>query len=252
MLSLLFVLVAAICIGYQLEDIKRKGELLKNRELSVNSIIHDLKAPINSVITLLGVIKLKVDESNILALIQQTSDKAKQLVSDIESILIAASGGNKRIILAPKEINILEVAEHAKSDIDIIYKEKEHQINIDDLTHGNATAKADSMYMLNVMRNLIENAIKYADNGVQVNVTVSREANRNVIVSVSDNGWGIAPKDQKLIFRQFYRVPHENAPKGHGIGLALVKYVVEAHGGKVTVKSEQGEGSIFTFNIPVK
>lgn len=252
MLSLLFVLVAAICIGYQLEDIKRKGELLKNRELSVNSIIHDLKAPINSVITLLGVIKLKVDESSILALIQQTSDKAKQLVSDIESILIAASGGNKRIILAPKEINILEVAEHAKSDIDIIYNKKEHQINIDDLTHGNATAKADRMYMLNVMRNLIENAIKYADNGVQVNVTVSREANRNVIVSVSDNGWGIASKDQKLIFRQFYRVPHENATKGHGIGLALVKYVVEAHGGKVTVKSEQGEGSIFTFNIPVK
>ncbi len=92
-------------------------------------------------------------------------------------------------------------------------------------------------------------------------IALSSEANstflgvgnfRNVIVSVSDNGWGIAPKDQKLIFRQFYRVPHENAIKGHGIGLALVKYVVEAHGGKVTVKSEQGEGSIFTFNIPVK
>ena len=250
-LSLLFVLIAAICIGYQLKEIRKKDELLKNRELSVNSIIHDLKAPINSVVMLMEVIKLKVSEPSMLNLIQQTSDKAKLLVTDIESILIAASGGNRKIILNPKEVNFAELAEIAKSDINILYKEKEHQINIDDQTNGKAIAKADRMYMLNVIRNLTENAVKYADNGVQVTITINKKANKDVIVSISDNGWGISTKDQKLIFNQFYRVPHENSPKGHGIGLALVKYVVESHGGKITTNSELGKGSTFIFNVPI-
>lgn len=249
--SLLFVLIAAICIGYQLKEIKKKDKLLRNRELSVNSIIHDLKAPINSVVMLMGVIKLKISDPNMLNLIQQTSDKAKQLVADIESILIAASGGNRKIILDPKEVNIAKLAEIAKSDVDIIYQQKVHQITIDDQTKGNAITQADHMYMLNVIRNLTENAVKYADEGVKVNILIRKDAN-NLVVSISDNGWGISPKDQKQIFQQFYRVPHKNGPNGHGIGLALVKYVVEAHGGKITVNSEQGKGSTFTFNIPIK
>lgn len=251
-LSLLFVLIAATCIGYQLKEIKKKDKLLKNRELSVNSIIHDLKAPINSVVMLMGVIKLKVSDPNMLQLLQQVSDKAKQLVADIENILIAASGGNRRIILNPKEVNIAELAETAKSDIDILYKEKEHQISIGDRTNGNAIAKVDRMYMLNVIRNLTENAVKYANEGVKVNISIRKDTNNNLVVNISDNGWGISPKDQKQIFKQFYRVPHKNGPKGHGIGLALVKYVVEAHGGKITVNSEPGKGSTFTFNIPIK
>ena len=250
--SLLFVLIAAICIGYQLKEIKRKDELLRNRELSVNSIIHDLKAPINSVVMLMGVIKLKISDPNMLNLIQQTSDKAKQLVADIESILIAASGGNRRIILDPKKVNIVDLVEIAKSDVDIIYQQKEHQISIDDQTKGYSITQADHMYMLNVIRNLTENAVKYADEGVKVNIGIRKDTNNNLVVSISDNGWGISPKDQKQIFKQYYRVPHKNAPKGHGIGLALVKYVVEAHGGNISVNSELGIGSTFTFNIPIK
>lgn len=202
--------------------------------MSVNSIIHDLKAPINSVVMLMGVIKLKINEPTMLNLIQQTSDKAKQLVADIESILIAASGGNRKIILNPKEVNIAELVEIAKSDVDILYKEKKHQIIIDDQTNGKAIAKADRMYMLNVIRNLIENAVKYADEGVKVKISIYMSLDKALTVSISDNGWGISHKDQKLIFQQYYRVPHENAPKGHGIGLALVKYVVEAHGKHMT------------------
>ncbi len=251
-LSLLFVLIAAICIGYQLKVIKKKDELLRNRELSVNSIIHDLKAPINSVVMLMGVVKLKISDPKILQLLQQVSDKARQLIADIENILIAASGGNRKIILNPKKIDIAELAESAKQDIDIIYKDKKHCITINDQTAGKALAAVDNMYMLNVIRNLIENAVKYADEGVMVNISISKHSDKTLTIRISDNGWGISPKDQKQIFQQYYRVPHEHGPKGHGIGLALVKYVVEAHGGNITVDSELGKGSTFTFHIPIK
>lgn len=65
------------------------------------------------------------------------------------------------------------------------------------------------------------------------------------VVRVTDNGWGICKKDQKQIFKQFYRVLHKQNPKGFGIGLVLAKYIVEAHHGKITVESELDKGSTF-------
>ena len=249
-LSLLFVLIASMCIGYQLREIRNRDDLLRSRELTVNSIIHDLKTPINSIIALMGVIKLKITDEATKMLTGQITDKAKLLVHDIETILSTASD-KPRIILNRGEVNIMEIIHQAKSDVDILYENKEHTINIDDGTKGNPIINADKMYLLNAIRNLIENAIKYADTGVIVNVSTQRNYNE-LQVCVSDNGWGISKKDQKMIFNQFYRVKHEHGPRGHGIGLALVKYVVELHGGHIIVNSELGKGSKFFFNIPSK
>lgn len=72
-------------------------------------------------------------------------------------------------------------------------------------------------------------------------------------VSVQDNGWGIAPAYQKKLFQQFYQVPRgeERIRKGYGIGLAQSKYIIDEHGGKIAVKSAEGEGSVFAFTIPL-
>lgn len=198
----------------------------------------------------MGVIKLKITDEATKMLTGQITDKAKLLVHDIETILSTASD-KPRIILNRGEVNIMEIIHQAKSDVDILYENKEHTINIDDGTKGNPIINADKMYLLNAIRNLIENAIKYADTGVIVNVSTQRNYNE-LQVCVSDNGWGISKKDQKMIFNQFYRVKHEHGPRGHGIGLALVKYVVESHGGHIIVNSELGKGSKFFFNIPSK
>lgn len=249
-LSLLFVLIASICISYQLREIRNRDDLLRSRELTVNSIIHDLKAPINSIIALMGVIKLKVTDEATKMLAGQITEKAKSLVHDIETILSTASD-KPRIILNREEVNIMELINRAKSDVDILYKDKKHTINIDDETQDKPIVNADKMYLLNAIRNLIENAIKYADKGVIVNVSAKRNGNE-LQICVSDDGWGISKKDQKMIFNQFYRVPHEHGPRGHGIGLALVKYVIESHSGHITVNSEPEKGSKFIFNIPIK
>lgn len=249
-LSVLFLLIAVVCIGYHLWVIKRKELLLRNRELSVNGIIHDLKAPINSVISVLSLLKMRLrDDKPLQDVVSQASDKAKLLVTDIESILLAAKGGSNRILLNLKDVNVLEVANIVKTDMDILYKEKQHNIIVVDETQGTAIAYADELYIRNVMRNLVENALKYSDEGVDVRMVIRKNDN-HIAVSVSDNGWGISPKDQRLIFRQFYRVQQHSQVKGYGIGLAVVKYVVEAHHGKIHVNSELGKGSCFTFTLP--
>lgn len=112
---------------------------------------------------------------------------------------------------------------------------------------------ADGMYIENVLRNFVENALKYADNGVEVTVTLSADA-RNLNVDVADNGWGIAPCHLKKIFRQFYQVPQteERIRKGYGIGLAQSKYIIDEHKGKISVRSTEGKGSTFSFSIPLE
>lgn len=249
-LSVLFLLVAVICIGYHLQVIKRKELLLRNRELSVNGIIHDLKAPINSVISVLSLLKMRLgDDKQMLDVVSLASDKAKLLVSDIESILLAAKGSNNKVLLNLKKVNVIDVAHVVKTDMDILYKNKQHSIMVSADAHGDVMAYADELYIRNVLRNLVENALKYSDEGVKVLVQVSSKGG-NVLVSVSDDGWGIAPKEQKMIFSQFYRVPQHKSVRGYGIGLAVAKYVVEAHHGKIGVKSELGKGSSFTFSLP--
>jgi signal transduction histidine kinase len=113
----------------------------------------------------------------------------------------------------------------------------------------NTSADKDAVYQC--IHNLIDNALKYSPDGSQVTITSGRQRGK-VFLQVSDHGPGIAPEDQPLIFEQFYRAGGvgERGVRGTGIGLALVKRVMQAHGGAVTLESRMGEGSTFQLSFP--
>lgn len=113
---------------------------------------------------------------------------------------------------------------------------------------------ADREGITDALINLIDNAIKYSNDKKQINVFTGFNANW-VFVTVQDYGVGIDDKDQKLIFDKFYRVTKGNLAhkaKGSGIGLSIVKHIMDAHKGDVTLKSALGSGSSFTLNFPKK
>ena len=97
--------------------------------------------------------------------------------------------------------------------------------------------------------NLIHNAVKFTPAGGSVHVSASFDGGA-VVVKVSDTGVGIAPEDLPRIFERFYKGDRARGAGGTGLGLAVVKHTVEAHGGTVSVQSEPGHGSTFTFSIP--
>jgi two-component system sensor histidine kinase KdpD len=111
----------------------------------------------------------------------------------------------------------------------------------------------DSGAVSRVLTNLLSNAVKYSPPGSRVTVHVSADRHRAVI-SVADEGIGIAPEHQEHIFERFYRVADERTAhvRGVGLGLAVCKDVVEAHGGQISVQSAPGAGSAFTFWLPRK
>lgn len=252
LLSVILMIFVVLCMAYHLIVIRRKDVLLQRREDSINGTIHDLKSPLNSVVTTLG--WLESGEANIAKkrAVEISQAEVKHLVCNIESLLVTVRKDRKRLVLKKEDIDILHLAEIVKSNMDVLYSAKPHSIEIVSELPEGVKISADGMYIENVIRNLVENALKYSDDGVAVKVTLS-VTGRILQVSVQDNGWGIAPAYQKKLFQQFYQVPRgeERIRKGYGIGLAQSKYIIDEHGGKIAVKSAEGEGSVFAFTIPL-
>lgn len=252
-LSASLMLIALLCLYFQLVGIKKRTELLLKREASVNGAIHDLKAPLNSIITMLSWFKMSELNPEKKKAIENSQMGVKHLVYNIESLLISAREDRQKIILNKTIVNIPALVETVKEELDLLYLGKPHTIEMINELSADITVFADSMYIENVIRNLIENSLKYSDDNVIVKVIMS-VINNKLQISVKDNGWGIEPQHRKKLFTQFYQVPRneEQTQKGHGIGLAQARYIITEHGGEIKMTSgENNKGCVFTFTLPL-
>lgn len=252
MSSILLVVITLWCVIYLVVLVRKKDKLFKQREASVNGTVHDLKAPLNSVITLMGYLKKKLPDASLQKIVADTAAQTRNLVNDIEALLITARQDKQKIILQKTETDLLQLIERARESISIQYVGKPHKITLES-DFNEAKLRLDPLYVTNVIRNLLENALKYSNGGVSIVIKVGKEKNE-VVLSVEDNGWGIERKYQKKIFTQFFQVPREEVvhQHGYGVGLAYTKYIMEAHGGSISVESELGKGSTFICRFPVK
>ncbi len=252
-LSACMMLLVLLCLFFQLTAIRRKEALLRKREMTINGTIHDLKSPLNSVITMMGWLKQTAPDKETKEMLETSKAGVRRLISNIEALLMTARMDRHQVVLNKSLIDVPEMAEGVKKELSCLYPGKPHTICIINELPAGLQVMADGMYIENVIRNLMENALKYSDAGVRIEVSLSI-VNERLRVSVKDNGWGIAPCHQRKLFTQFYRVPRseEQQQKGYGIGLAQSKYIINEHGGEIMVKSAEGEGSTFTFIIPCR
>lgn len=252
-LSACMMLLVLLCLFFQLTAIRRKEALLRKREMTINGTIHDLKSPLNSVITMMGWLKQTAPDKETKEMLETSKAGVRRLTSNIEALLMTARMDRHQVVLNKSLIDVPEMAEGVKKELSCLYPGKPHTICIINELPAGLQVMADGMYIENVIRNLMENALKYSDAGVRIEVSLSI-VNERLRVSVKDNGWGIAPCHQKKLFTQFYRVPRseEQQQKGYGIGLAQSQYIINEHGGEIMVKSAEGEGSTFTFIIPCR
>lgn len=252
MVSALLTMMVLGCVAYLAVLVRKKDRLFRQREASVNGTVHDLKAPLNSVITLMGYLKKKLPDDSSQKLVEATAKQARNLVCDIEALLVTARRDRQKIALQKVETDLPALVVRAQESIAVQYMGKPHRITLDAVP-GGVRLRLDPLYVANIIRNLLENALKYADEGVDIVVKVRKEKEK-VVMSVADNGWGIEKKYQKKIFTQFFQVPRQQAvhQHGYGVGLAYVKYIMEAHGGSISVESEPGKGSVFICKFPME
>lgn len=248
--TILLALIIVFCVGYQMTAIRYKEDLLRNREVSLHGTVHDLKAPLASILLKLGFIKDYIKDADLQEMITSSERQIKNLANTIKTILITSKASESKLVINKEQVDIIELTQQAQEQIDINYASKPHAIGIHDHREENALVYADKYLIENVMHNLMENAVKYSDKEANVEVNIKQDEHFTII-SVSDHGVGIDKKYQKKIFEQFYRIPATHHKSGYGIGLAMVKYAVKAHGGTIKVVSELGKGSTFTFTLPL-
>lgn len=248
--TILLALIIVFCVGYQMTAIRYKEDLLRNREVSLHGTVHDLKAPLASILLKLGFIQDCIKDADLKEMITSSERQIKNLANTIKTILITSKASESKLVINKEQIDIIELTKQAQEQIDINYASKPHAIGIHDHREEKALVYADKYLIENVMHNLMENAVKYSDREANVDVNIKQDEHFTII-SVSDHGVGIDKKYQKKIFEQFYRIPATHHKSGYGIGLAMVKYAVKAHGGTIKVVSELGKGSTFTFTLPL-
>jgi two-component system sensor histidine kinase KdpD len=235
-----------------LEDVTR-GEAAKEserlRSLMIDSITHELRTPLTAIkaaaSTLLSPGKLDAEgQRDLLTVIDEESDRLNQLVSEAVEM---AQLDTQEVHMSFAPVAVGEVVEQALENCSSLLDGREVKVVLPELL----LVMADADFLTKVLTNLVENAAKYSGAGTPIRISAeSRDG--MVTVSVADRGMGIDLSEQSLIFERFYRASVPSLQTwGTGMGLAISRAIIDAHHGTLAVTSQLGEGSVFSFTLPV-
>jgi NtrC-family two-component system sensor histidine kinase KinB len=232
-------------------DITELKKLERMREDLTSMIYHDLRSPLANVVSGLDLIKSMVPEEYGVGSVVNIAERSVNRVQRLVSSLLDTSrlqAGQK--ILNPSPVIVQNLVNEAVETIKPAAEASNFALTVT-LPEEPATLLADVDMIRRVMINILENALKYSTQGRRVYVD-ARVENDMLFFSVKDEGRGISKQDQKIIFERYMRADlTAKNTKGLGLGLAFSKLAVESHGGEIWVESELGQGSTFTFKIPL-
>jgi signal transduction histidine kinase len=215
------------------------------------TVAHELRTPLTAFQSFLIAIQqgyIPPDQQE--QILQRANERAQELLDMVDDLLRLAAVKKEEEIGKRETLSLADVLERVFSLLKVQADEKGITCILD-IRHR-PLVKAHSDQMTQLWTNLISNGIKYTPPGGKIRVVLSEQEGR-AIGTVEDTGIGIALEDHVRIFEEFYRTPQakELEPHGTGLGLPLVKRIVEGYGGAIEVESELGKGSRFTFRLPL-
>ena len=236
-----------------LHDVTQLRKLENMRRDFVANVSHELRTPITSikgfVETLIdGAMRDPDDAQRFMRIVLRQTDRLNAIIEDLLSLSRIEQDSEKAEI----ELSRVKVKNVLAAAIGVCEaKIEEKKIQIDLSCDASLEANANAALLEQAVVNLIDNAVNYSPEGQTVHIEAVR-SDDEVSLSVRDHGCGIAKKHLPRLFERFYRVDKARSRKhgGTGLGLAIVKHIAQSHGGRVTVESTLGEGSIFTMHLP--
>lgn len=213
---------------------------------------HELRTPLTAIRSVgevaLQLPKTPAEYRDVIGSMLEEVDCLTRLV---ENLLILSRADASRVHLQSADISLLSVASEAASVLEVLAEEKGQQIGVE----GQATliVNADRLILRQAIVNLLDNAIKYSPGKTRILVRATRDGANQAYLDVIDEGPGIPTEHQPYIFDRFYRVDKARSREwgGAGLGLAITRWAVEAHGGQISLNSREGEGSTFRITLPL-
>lgn len=252
--SVFLILIIGTTFGYSIHTIMRQKKLSEMKNDFVNNMTHELKTPIATI----SLAAEALNDKDIIQLpdmrdryLKVIADENGRLGEQVERVLNIAALDKKDFSLNLETLNLHELIEMA-IDKTMIKVESQGGALKAILGAEQVSIHSDKTHMVNIIFNLLDNAIKYSPEAPHISLR-THSNHDTVSCTVQDHGIGMTKEDQKHIFEKFYRVHTGNVHnvKGFGLGLAYVKSMIDAHDGQITVDSELAKGSKFTFTLPI-
>ncbi|MCC7194866.1 MAG: response regulator [Gemmatimonadaceae bacterium] len=237
------------------ESFKRLRELQKIRDDLMKMIVHDLKAPLTSILAMLEMMRDgdfgPFTETQARAL-SDAEGKAEDLLGLIDDLLEVARMEERTLPLSPERIAPAALLQEVVYDWRLRFDQEGSEATVD-VADDAPVFSADKALVKRVIGNLVQNAVNHSPGPVTIQMAARRDP-KGILFTVADNGPGIPADYQEIIFRKFEQVyaPHAPRVRSSGLGLTFCRLVVESHGGRIWVTSTEGEGSIFYMLLPLE
>lgn len=254
LLSIIFTLIIIITYTSALNQLIRQRQISEIKTDFINNMTHEFKTPIATINLALDAIKNpKVidDKEKINRYLQMIRDENKRMHAQVENVLRISKLEKKELEINKESNNIHDIIEDAIEHVNLIIEDRQGTITTH-LLANRTTVLLNDVHFTNVIVNVLDNAIKYSPEPPMIDV-YTENINDFVVIKIKDQGSGMSKIAQKRIFEKFYRehTGDLHNVKGHGLGLAYVKRIVEDHNGEIFVESEKGKGSTFIIKIPL-
>ncbi len=245
---LLLMVVIALCFLWYVRITRRHRKLDQIKNDFINNLTHELNTPVFSIRLASNLLQQRVDPA-LHPLTNTIQLENKRLQSHIDKVLDLASLDHHEEVMKLEAVSLHGLLAGLLPTLEGRIGEGELRTSF---AASHDIVLADPTHLANAVSNLLDNACKYGGQPLIVRLETRNEG-RRVIVTVTDNGTGIAKEEQRRIFDKFYRVSQgdRHPVKGFGLGLSYVAHVVKAHRGKVSVQSQPGQGAEFAISLPL-
>lgn len=229
-------------------DVTAERSAMRARDTLVASVSHELRTPLTSI---LGYLDLALDSDDLTPNVRRQVDTAhrnsERLLAIVADILSASTDSrlSAGVAISPQQIDLADLVRASVSDLSVIADERAIAIDASAVEH--VGAYVDAARMRQVVDNIVGNAIKFNRDGGLVTLSTG-SAGDAAVIRVADTGIGVRGEERERVFERFFRA--ESSVPGNGLGLAISREIVGAHGGHVDLESEPGVGSVFTVSVP--
>ncbi len=237
-------------------DITLEQEVDRMKSEFISLASHQLRTPLSAIKTYTHMLKdgymgeLSSTQKSSLDTIIGASNRMNELISTLLNITRMESG---TIAVNPKPVRADKIADEVVKELGLAAGTKSIKLTAGVTPKSGITITTDPLILKEVVTNLVSNGIKYTPNGGSVSISLRKRADC-VIIDIRDSGWGIPKFSQDQVFSKFFRAHNivKRETTGTGLGLYLVKGLIDALGGGISFKSQEGKGTVFTISLPLK
>ena len=253
-LSTVFMLIIIAVFIITLNQLITQRRISEIKTDFINNMTHEFKTPIATMNLVLDTLKSPIalnDPDKVMHYVKILKQENKRMLAQVENILQISRLEKGNLQLEREPLDVHDLITNAISHVQVMLNERNGLIRTHFLA-DNSDISANESHLTNVFVNVIENAIKYSPEAPVIDIYTENIKNR-ILIRIKDKGQGMSKQAAKYIFDKFYRehTGDLHNVKGHGLGLAYVKSIVEYHQGSIYVESEKGKGSTFFIKLPV-